>query len=98
MMLFGDDVMGRGRGAESPLDVQYVEPELALGDALDVARNYGVETAGRYQVVGQVTERIRDFVASLVAIHGFGADEAELLRNYAWAGVESSGALIDFPF
>lgn len=95
-MLFGEDVLGRA--VERQGDVSYVEPELSFADAVDVARNYGAETAVRYQVAREVADKIRSFIGGLVAVHDYSADEAEYLRNVAWSGAERSNALSDLPF
>lgn len=95
LMLFGSEIMRR---SDVTGDVSYVEPELSVQDALDIATNYGVETARRYQVVGVVADKIRNFIGGLVAANGYDAAQAELLRNNAWAGAERSGALSELPF
>jgi hypothetical protein len=95
MMLFGEDVLGRAVTTEADV---YVEPELSFSDAVDVARNYGAETAVRYQVARDVADKIRNFIGGLVAVHDYSANEAEYLRNVAWAGAERSNALSDLPF
>jgi len=95
MMLFGEDVLGRAGAAKADV---YVEPGLSFADAIDVARNYGAETAVRYQVTEEVRDKIRNFIGGLVAAHDYSADEAEYLRNVAWAGAERSNALSELPF